>query len=167
MDGYFVFLFDEPLDDLRCLGAVTGWGERGVRVPEDSKRLGRGRSARSGKLATPQRSNISASRSGSSTGVFLIMTSIRHRSLLRRSQGIKRNEGRSPCVFDLPSNLHRYCYRLHYLNLWLEEVLDVADLWQIAVNTECRTERDETSIECEVIGTIQTKTAYRAHEVRR
>ena len=85
-----MLVLDEPCDGLRCLGAVARWGERGVGVPEDSKRVGIGKSACSGKCAIPLRSNISASRSGNSTGVFLTITSISHRSLLRRSQGKKK-----------------------------------------------------------------------------
>ena len=36
VDRYFVAFLDEARDELRRLGAVAGWGERGVGVEEDS-----------------------------------------------------------------------------------------------------------------------------------
>jgi hypothetical protein len=105
MDCYFVTFFDEPCDGLRCLRTVAGGDEGSVGIPEYSYRVGIGRSATSGKLAIPRCNNISASRGGSSTIVFMMITSILHFLLLRRSQGANRNRVVSPCVFDTTLSL--------------------------------------------------------------
>ena len=88
----------EPWDDLRCLLAVAGVREGRVGIPERPESIGVGKSATSGKCATPRCKSRVASRSGRSIGVPLMMTSIFHFLLLRSSR-VNRNRVATPCVF--------------------------------------------------------------------